>query len=195
LIPFVGLTGGIGSGKTTALAALQRLGAATLSADAVVHELYGSDSVRAAVLERFGSEVAPGGVVDRSRLAQLVFADSEQRAWLEGLLWPLVGERMGNWRRELESAPQPPRAAVVEVPLLFESGMESSFDATIAIIANEDVRQARADARGHLAVRERAARQFSQQEKAARSTYVIDNDGSEADLRSKLSGVLDMLRT
>ncbi len=194
MIPFVGLTGGIGSGKSTALAALKRLGAATLSTDAVVHELYGSDAVRDAVIERFGPDVAPGGVIDRSVLAQRAFSDPEQRGWLEGLLWPLVGERMWQWRSEVEALPQPPRAAVVEVPLLFEGGMESGFDATIAVIADESVRQARADARGHAAVAERSSRQLSQQEKAARSTYVIDNDGSEADLESKLSGVLDMLR-
>ncbi len=193
MIPFVGLTGGIGSGKSTALAALERLGAATLSTDAVVHELYGSDRVRDAVVERFGLDVAPGGVVDRSRLAQLVFGDPVQRGWLEGLLWPLVGERIRNWRQKLESAPQPARAAVVEVPLLFESGMNHGFDATITVIADEEVRKARADARGHASVQERTSRQLSQQEKAARSTYVIDNDGSEADLESKLSGVLDML--
>ncbi len=195
MIPFVGLTGGIGSGKSTALAALGRLGAATLSTDAVVHELYGSEAVRDAVVQRFGHDVAPGGVVDRSRLATLVFADPAQRSWLEGLLWPLVRERMANWRAEVESMPQLPRAAVVEVPLLFEGGMEAGFDATITVIADEGVRAARADARGHAAVQERASRQLSQQEKAARSTYVVDNDGSEADLQSKLSGVLDMLHT
>jgi dephospho-CoA kinase len=195
MVPFVGLTGGIGSGKSTALAALGRLGAATLSTDAVVHELYGSSTVRDAVVERFGADVAPGGVVDRSALARVVFSDPEQRGWLEALLWPLVGERMRIWRAELEQAPRPPRAAVVEVPLLFESGMNHGFDATIAVIADEEVRSARADARGHAAVQERASRQLSQQEKAAQSTYVIHNDGSEADLESKLSGVLDMLPT
>jgi dephospho-CoA kinase len=194
LIPFVGLTGGIGSGKSTALAALERLGAATLSTDAVVHELYGSDTVRDAVVERFGPDVAPGGVVDRSRLARLAFADPQERAWLEGVIWPLVGERIWHWRQELEAADQPPRAAVVEVPLLFEAGMESGFDATISVIADESVRAARADARGHAAVEERTSRQLTQQEKAARSTYVVDNDGSESDLESKLSAVLDILR-
>jgi dephospho-CoA kinase len=193
VIPFVGLTGGIGSGKSTALAALTRLGAATLSTDAIVHELYGSETVRDAVLERFGSDVAPGGVVDRARVAQRVFRDPDQRRWLEGLLWPLVGERMGIWRRELDLAPGRPRAAVIEVPLLFESGMEAGFDATITVVADESVRQARAAARGHAAVAERTARQLSQQEKAARSTYVVSNDGSETELESKLSGVLDML--
>jgi dephospho-CoA kinase len=193
LVPFVGLTGGIGSGKSTALAALARLGAATLSADAVVHELYGSDVLRDAVIERFGPDVAPGGVVDRTKLAEVAFATTEDRTWLEGRLWPLVGERIGTWRRELDAAESPPRAAVVEVPLLFEAGLGSGFDATISVIAEESVRSARAAARGHAAVQERTARQLSQQEKAARSTYVVENDGSEADLESKLSAVLAIL--
>ncbi len=192
-IPFVGLTGGIGAGKSTALAALERLGAATLSTDAVVHQLYGSAAVRDVVVERFGPAVAPGGIIERSALASVVFSDPEERSWLEGLIWPLVRERIGQWREDVESMPQPPRAAVVEVPLLFEGGMASGFDATIAVIVDESVRAVRASTRGHAAVSERAARQLSQQEKAARSTYVVDNDGSETDLESKLSGVLDML--
>jgi dephospho-CoA kinase len=91
-VPFVGLTGGMGSGKSTALAALARLGAATLSSDAVVHELYEQDAqLRDAVVERWGERVAPGGVVDRAAIAERAFAGDEERAWLEGLLWPLVG--------------------------------------------------------------------------------------------------------
>jgi dephospho-CoA kinase len=193
MVPFVGLTGGIGSGKSTALAALGRLGAAVLSSDAVVHELYGSDTLRDAVVERFGPDVAPGGVVDRQAVARRAFATPEDRAWLEGVIWPLVGQRIWTWRQELEQAAQPPRAAVVEVPLLFEAGMESGFDATISVIADEVVRSGRADARGHAAVDERTARQLTQQEKAGRATYVVENDGSEADLEATLSDVLDKL--
>ncbi|MBO0767797.1 MAG: dephospho-CoA kinase [Solirubrobacterales bacterium] len=193
MIPFVGLTGGIGSGKSTALAALARLGAATLSTDAVVHELYGSAAVRDAVVQRFGAELAPDGVVDRRALADRVFADPEDRAWLERLLWPLVGERIASWRQELAVGATQPRAAVVEVPLLFEAGMENGFDATLTIVADEALRAGRAADRGHAAVDERAARQLSQEEKAARSTYVVVNDGSEQQLLSKLSDVLDIL--
>jgi dephospho-CoA kinase len=82
---------------------------------------------------------------------------------------------------------------VVEVPLLFESGMESVFDATIAVVADEDVRAQRAGSRGHEALAERSARQLSQQEKAERATYVVPNDDSLDTLESKLSAVLDML--
>jgi dephospho-CoA kinase len=189
----VGLTGGIGAGKSTALAALARLGAATLSTDAVVHSLYGVDEVRDAVVERFGAAVAPGGAVDRAALAEVAFASSEGREWLEGLLWPRVGLRIQEWRLATLAAQPRPRVLVVEVPLLFEAGIDGLFDATLAIIASEPLRIERAARRGHRALEQRAARQLSQQEKAARSTYVVQNDGDVADLEHKLSSVLGIL--
>ena len=192
-VPFVGLTGGLGAGKSTALEALERLGAATLSTDAVVHELYASDAVRDAVAARWGDDVAPGGVVDRSAIARHVFAAPDERAWLEGLLWPLVGERVATWYAEVRARTPPPPAAVVETPLLFEAGLESRYDATIAVVADEALRAERAAARGHAAVDERAARQLTQEEKAARATYVVGNHGSVEDLERELSSVLGRL--
>jgi dephospho-CoA kinase len=196
-VPFVGLTGGMGSGKSTALAALDRLGAAVLSTDAVVHELYESEQVRDAVLERWGQQMAPAGVVDRTAVAQRAFANADERAWLEGLLWPLVGARVATWLGDarsgrLEGKPAP-RAAVVETPLLFEAGMEGIYDATIAVVSNERLRRERASERGHALQDERTARQLPQDEKARRATYVVHNDGSEEDLERDLSAVLDKL--
>ena len=164
-----------------------------LSTDAVVHELYSDDDVVSAVVARFGDAIERDGVVDRSALARVAFATPEDREWLEGLLWPRVGERMAAWRESLEGSPNPPRALVVEVPLLFESGMEGQFDATIAVIASEDVRAERAGARGHEALEARSARQLSQQEKAHRATYVVVNEGTVEELASKLSSLLEML--
>ena len=132
-------------------------------------------------------------MVDRAALARVAFATPADREWLEGLLWPRVGERMAAWRSALELASPPPRAAVVEVPLLFESGMEGQFDATIAVVASEDLRASRAGARGHEALDERSARQLTQQEKAHRATYVVVNDGTVEELGSKLSSLLEML--
>ena len=137
--------------------------------------------------------MAPDGVVDRSAVARHAFAAPDERAWLEQLLWPLVGQRVVQWRRELEEHDPPPRAAVVETPLLFEAGLEAGYDATIAVIAEEEVRAARAGARGHHAVDERSARQLSQEEKAARATYVVTNDGTVEELEDELSAVLDKL--
>jgi dephospho-CoA kinase len=193
VIPFIGLTGGIGAGKSTALAALERLGATTLSTDLVVHELYESPEVRAAVAERFGPEVIDGDAVNRPALAKRAFATDADRQWLEELLWPRVGERMMAWRQAADDASPRARAAVVEVPLLFESGLDRGYDATIAVIADETVRGQRASARGHEALSERAARQLTQQEKSQRATYTVVNDGSEQELQDKLSAILDML--
>jgi len=188
------LTGGLGAGKSTALEALERLGAAVLSTDKVVHDLYATAQVRDAVVERFGADVAPGGVVDRRALADSVFASDEDRKWIEALLWPQVRERMAAWRAEAERRSPRPPASVVEVPLLFESGLERAFDATIAVVADETVRAGRAGARGHAALAERTARQLSQEEKAAKAQYVVVNDGTPAELEAALSGLLDMLR-
>jgi dephospho-CoA kinase len=196
-VPFVGLTGGMGAGKSTALSALERLGAAVISSDAVVHELYGGDRLREAVVERWGPEVAPGGVVDRSAVAARAFATEEDRIWLEGLLWPLVGARVGSWLTDVRTGPWSegarPRAAVVEVPLLFEAGLQNIYDATIAVVSDESVRRERAAARGHALTDERAARQLSQEQKARRATFVVRNDGTEEDLQRELSEVLDKL--
>ena len=172
---------------------MERLGAATLSTDAVVHELYSSPEVRDAVVERFGSDVAARGEVDRPAVARAAFATREDREWLESLLWPRVGARIAEWRASLEHRTPPPRAGVVEVPLLFEAGMGDAFDATIAVVADEDLRARRAGERGHEALDERGARQLSQREKAERATYTVTNDQSVEELEAKLSDVLEML--
>jgi dephospho-CoA kinase len=192
-VPFVGLTGGLGSGKSEALRALGDLGAATLSTDAVVHELLETDELHDIVVERLGEEVAANGTLNRSLIAERVFGDDEARKWLEGELWPRVGQRIVEWRQEVDALDPPPRAAVVEVPLLFESGMEGAFDATIAVVADEDVRAERAGARGHALVEERTGRQLSQEEKAQKADYAVRNDGTLEELRETLSRVLARL--
>jgi dephospho-CoA kinase len=100
---------------------------------------------------------------------------------------------MTAWRDEVDRRRPRPPAAVVEVPLLFESEMEEAFDATIAVIADEALRADRAAGRGHAAVAERTARQLSQAEKAARAQYVVVNDGTPEELETALSAVLDKL--
>jgi dephospho-CoA kinase len=105
------------------------------------------------------------------------------------LLWPLVGERVAAFRAENEGRP-----AVVEVPLLFESGMEGVFDHTIAVIADEEVREQRAGARGHEAVAERAGRQLSQAEKSQRADFTVRNDGTIPELKAELEEILRQIR-
>jgi dephospho-CoA kinase len=188
-VPFVGLTGGIGAGKSEALRALERLGAATLSTDAVTHELLATDEVRDLLVAELGPGVAPGGRIDRSAVAARVFGDDEHRKWLEGVLWPRVGAKVAEFRESVEDG----SVAVVEVPLLFEAGMQAVFDKTIAVIADEEVRAQRAAARGHELVEARTARQLTQDEKAQKADFVVRNDGTVRELETKLSEVLAKL--
>jgi dephospho-CoA kinase len=188
---FIGLTGAVAAGKSEALAVLGRLGAATLSSDAIVHELLGSERVRDRLVERWGPRVAPSGDVDRGEVGALVFERPEELAWLESELHPLVGEEIASWR---ESLPVDAEVAVVEVPLLFETGMEPAFDATVAILAEDATRERRAGTRGTDALSEREARQLSQEEKAARATYVVWNDGSIEELEARLEALWRRLR-
>jgi dephospho-CoA kinase len=186
----IGLTGGIAAGKSEALAAFERLGAATISSDAVVHELLDSEPLLGRVTERWGEDVAPGGWVDRARIGEIVFADPDELKWLEGQIHPLVGRRIGAW---LGSLDENVGIAVVEVPLLFEGEMAPVFDTTVAVVTADEVRRARAEARGHTLVGEREARQLSQEEKAAHAEHVIENDGTLEDLERCLSALIAKL--
>jgi len=148
------------------------------------------------VVNRWGDGVAPDGRVDRRAVAARAFGggDPGGREFLEGLLWPRVGARIAEWRAAESQREPPPPALVVEVPLLFESGMDAGFDATIAVVADETVRSERATARGHEAVDERTARQLTQDQKAARATFAVANSGTLEELESRLSDVLGKLR-
>jgi dephospho-CoA kinase len=186
----IGLTGGIAAGKSTALEAFDRLGAETISSDAVVHELLDSEPLLGRLIERWGEEIASEGRVDRARVGEIVFADPEQLAWLESQVHPLVGERIGAW---LGSLPEGARLAVIESPLLFEAGMDDVFDTTLAVVTSDQVRRDRAESRGHTLVGERDARQLPQEEKAQRAAHVIENDGSVEDLERALSELVAKL--
>jgi dephospho-CoA kinase len=186
----IGLTGGIAAGKSEALSAFERLGAATISSDAVVHELLDSEPLLSRLTDRWGEDVAPEGRVDRTKVGEIVFAEPEELKWLEAQVHPLVGERIGAWLASL--APEA-EIAVVEVPLLFESEMGPVFDTTVAVVTSDEVRRARAEARGHVLVDERDARQLPQDEKAARAEHVIENDGTREELEGRLSALVEKL--
>jgi dephospho-CoA kinase len=181
--PFIGLTGGIAAGKSAALAIFKELGAATLSTDAVVHELLDHSEVRERLVSRWGEEVAPNGAVDRGRVGAIVFESPDELAWLESQLHPLVGEQVAAWG---EGLPEGTSLAVVEVPLLFEAGLEGSFDATVAVVAADDLRNERAGRRGTEALEGRDSRQLPQEHKATRATHVIRNDGTLDELRGQI---------
>jgi dephospho-CoA kinase len=191
-VPVIGLTGAVAAGKSEALAAFERLGAATISSDQVVHDLLASPHVAERLAERWGPEVAQGGEVDRARVGAIVFERPEELRWLESILHPLVGEKTAGWRSEL---PAGTTLAVVEVPLLFETEMQGAFDATVAIVADEATRIARAGERGTALLEERSARQLPQEEKAARADYVISNDGTREELERAIERLIPALTT
>jgi dephospho-CoA kinase len=186
----IGLTGGIAAGKSEALKAFGRLGAATLSSDAVVHELLEGEPLRGKLEERWGSEVVVDGAVNRAKIGEVVFADPEELTWLEQQIHPLVQQRTTEW---MLSLPEETEVAVVEVPLLFEVGGDRPFDTTVAVVTTDEVRRERAAARGHALVDEREARQLTQAEKAGRAEHVVENDGSVEDLERALSALLAKL--
>ncbi|HEX2265501.1 MAG TPA: dephospho-CoA kinase [Solirubrobacterales bacterium] len=187
----IGLTGGIAAGKSEALKAFARLGAATLSSDAVVHELLEGEPLRGRLEERWGPEVVAEGKVNRAKIGEIVFADPEQLTWLEAQIHPLVQQRTAEW---LLSLPEETEFAVVEVPLMFEVGSDKAFDTTVAVVTADELRRERAAARGHALVDEREARQLPQPEKAERAEHVVANDGSVEDLERALSALLAKLR-
>jgi dephospho-CoA kinase len=171
----VAITGGIGAGKTAALAAFGRHGAATLSADEVVHDLIAHDEeVRAALRDQLGT-------TERKQIADAVFDDAERLAWLEKLLHPRVRERTDAW---LERVDVP--VAVVEIPLLYETGGERRFDKVVVVTAPANVRRSRSSAAGGS----REARLIPDPEKAARADYVYENDGSIEELEQFVAAVL-----
>jgi dephospho-CoA kinase len=177
----VAITGSIGAGKSEALQAFARHGAATISSDDIVHELLRDDpEVRAALLGRFGDEILDeADNIDRAAISRIVFDDREALAWLEGLLHPLVVARYLGWRARLSELPEPPAVTATEVPLLYEVGGDSRFDAVVVITAPAEVRRARARVAGS---EQRESRLLPDEEKAARADFAYVNDGSRQKL-------------
>jgi dephospho-CoA kinase len=187
----VAITGGIGAGKSEALNAFARHGAATISSDEIVHRLLRHDpEVRDALRERFGKRVfLKDGSVDRGKVAEIVFADREQLAWLEALLHPRVVREYMAWRDELGRSDRPPLACVTEVPLLYEVGGETRFDAVVVVTAPAEVRAGRTE----LATDSRGARLLPDEEKVARADFAYVNDGSLEELDAFVGDVLSEL--
>lgn len=184
-IPRLGLTGGIGSGKSTALAYLHELGAAVVSSDDIVHDLYSSGEVVERIRAHFGDAVIDGaGGVIRPALAGIVFADEAELRWLEDLLHPYVRSFVDDWTTEQRKLRPRPALLVAEVPLLFETGFADAFDYTMLITAPEDVRRRRLTAKltGSEFSR-RLAQQMPEEEKIARSDFVFHNTGTRKALR------------
>ena len=189
----VAITGGIGAGKTEALQAFARHGAATLSSDDIVHRLLREDDeVRAALIERFGTGILDDADnIDRHAVGQIVFEDREALAWLEGLLHPRVSAEYMAWREALAALPDPPVVAATEVPLLYEVGGEKRFDAVVVITAPPEIRRERARI---VSPAEREVRLIPDEEKGARADFVYVNDGTRRELDRFVAGVMEQLQ-
>ena len=176
----VAITGGIGAGKTEALNAFARHGAATISSDDIVHRLLREDDdVRSALVERFGTGILDdAGNPDRAAISRIVFDNPQELAWLESLLHPRVVAEYLAWREGLSELTDPPAVSVTEVPLLYEVGGAERFDAVVMITAPDDVRRARA----RRAAEEREGRLLPDEEKAARADFTYVNDGTRQQL-------------
>jgi dephospho-CoA kinase len=188
--PRLGLTGGIGSGKSTATAFLENLGAACISTDDLVHVLLSRPEIVGELQRHFGDKVIAGGDVDRAAMARIVFRDPEALDWLESLLHPHVKRLVDEWAKEQERLPSPPPLIVAEVPLLFESGFDREFDYVLLVTAPEALRRRRlTDKLTASEFGRRSRRQLDERAKAARSDFVVDNSGSRARLKTALAEV------
>ena len=186
----VAITGGIGAGKSEALQAFARHGAATVSSDEIVHHLLRREDVRQAVVERMGNGVvAPDGEIDRGALATVVFNDRAALGWLEELLHPLVSLEYLQWREQLAQLPQAPAVSVTEVPLLYETGGDARFDKVVVITAPEKLRKARSA----VAIDDREARLIPDAEKVKRADFAFKNTGSLEELDAFVASVMHEL--
>ena len=188
----VGLTGGMGCGKSTAAALFAERGFRRLDADQVVRDVLLPDAeVAAAIKARFGDRVADaGGLIRRDRLAEIVFQDDAALAWLENLLHPRLN---AHWR-ELFAAANGEKF-IVEVPLLFEKGMENWFDFTVCVTADSAQQLRRLEQRGippGLA-RQRLAKQLPLTRKCELADFVLLNDGTPEFLREQVNALADRL--
>jgi dephospho-CoA kinase len=186
----VAITGGIGAGKSEALRAFERHGAAVISSDEIVHDLLRTDSgVQSAILSRWPQVAGRDGEIDRDRVAKVVFSDPGELAWLERLLHPRVVSTYLKWRSDLARLPEPPAVCVTEVPLLYEVGGETRFDKVVVITASPDVRISR-----HLRpLQDRERRLIPDEEKIGRADFAYVNDGTIEELDAFVSGVIEKL--
>ena len=186
----VAITGGIGAGKSEALQAFARHGAATVSSDEIVHHLLRREDVRQAVVERMGvGVVGLDGEIDRGALATVVFNDREALAWLEDLLHPLVSLEYLQWREDLAGLPDAPAVSVTEVPLLYETGGDARFDKVVVITAPEKLRRARSI----VATEDREGRLLPDAEKVKRADFAFKNIGSLEELDEFVASVMHEL--
>lgn len=183
----IGLTGGIGAGKSSVSSILVELGAVLIDADLLAREVVAPGTPGLArVVEEFGEDVlTPNGDLDRPAVADIVFGDADAKRRLEAIIHPLVFERIV----EIEGQAGPDDVVVHDIPLLAESGRADTFDAVVVVDVPEDVqveRLVRDRAMTPEDAQARIAAQASREERLALATHVIDNTGTLADLRERV---------
>ena len=193
-IPVIGLTGGIGSGKSQVAKVLQQLGCVVSDADAMARQAIQMPAIRTQLVDRWGEQViSTQGEVDRQVVASIVFKDEQERRWLESVLHPMVHEQ----REALfGSAPQDTKALVIDAPLLLEAGLDSDCDAILFIDAPEKIRQERLQRhRGweEAELIRREAAQLPLDEKRSMAHHVLCNDGEVEDLARSVEACLETL--
>lgn len=181
----IGIVGGVASGKSRVAAALARLGAVVLNADAAGHEVLREPDVIAAIRQRFGeSTINAAGEVDRKAVAAIVFAagNESERLWLNQLSHPRIRARLKRQKHEAEQAGAP--AVVVDAALLFESGWHELCDVVVFVDTSEPQRRRNAESRGwnEIEVAKREKTQLPLEEKRRRATHVLDNSGTLEEL-------------
>ena len=187
----VAITGGIGAGKSTALASFRHHGAATVSSDEIVHHLLATDpDVRKALVERLGEDIlGEDGAPDRERIAIRVFKDRDALDFLEKLLHPLVSREYLHWREQLAALADPPRVCVTEVPLLYEAGADERFDKVVVVTAPSKLREARRGGRKD----DRESRLIPDREKVKRADFAYVNTGTPEELHAWVGEVMATL--
>jgi dephospho-CoA kinase len=186
----VAITGGIGAGKSEALKAFARHGAATVSSDEIVHHLLLRGEVKDAIVARMGNGIlSPSGEIDRGALGTVVFNDRDALTWLEELLHPLVSAEYLQWREALAGLPDAPKVCVTEVPLLYETGGDARFDKVVVITAPSKLRRMRSE----LATEERESRLIDDKEKVARADFSYRNIGTPEELDAFVESVMRSL--
>ncbi len=191
-MPYIGLTGIFGAGKSSVLQVFARLGALTIEADRIVRNIIDSEPVLLKkIAAKFGSDVLlPEGRLNRKRLASIVFSDNIKRANLEALLHPYVF-RKAESQKKREYKKDAKRIIVFEAPLLIETGYSDSMDKVIVITCPIEKIFSRLEKRGfsRQEVVARFKAQLSQEEKTARADYIIDNSGSVHETDRQIEGV------
>jgi len=193
----VGITGSIGAGKTTLALVLEEKGVEVLDADLIAHEVTEPQSpVWREVVDEFGESVlGKNKEIDRKKLAEIVFANSEKLEALNRIVHPRVIERVNSKLKELRKE-KPNTIAVIDAPLLIEAGMKEMLDLLVVVVTKEELRLARTAGLGLTAVemRNRNEKQMPQEEKARYADYVIENEGSLEELKQKAENLWQVLQ-